>query len=270
MNADEDGFGFQLPEDEASRDRLAELGQLAGALVHEIKNPLGAIDLNAELASGQLAQEEIDRDKLARRLERIRLSSRHLQDIVESYLAYARPGRPDRDRIDLNAILAEIIEEHAEVFAAAATKVVFRPDDDLLAVPADPGHLRSAFLNILLNGVDALAQRTEDRSLIVATRNRTESVVVVIANNGPPLSSNAAAHLFDPFYSEKEEGTGLGLAIVRRLVELHNGRVAVHSDPQQGVSFTIELPTNLGPVKGRIPLPIAAKEVEAMVRAAET
>lgn len=257
-------FRFALPEDEVSRDRLAELGQLAGGLVHELKNPLGAIELNLEMVLAQLDKEELDRGKLATRLGRIHQSSRHLRDIIESYLAFCRPGRPAHDRVDVNALLREVVDQQREVLERDGIEVVFKVDETLRAVPADPHQLRSCFLNIVVNARDALLLREQaERRIVIATRNRRGSISVVIANNGPPLSSNAAAHLFDPFFSDKDGGTGLGLAIVARLVEMHHGRIDVHSDPAQGVSFTILLPTTLGPAKGLTELPLP--EVEASI-----
>lgn len=263
--SDTSRFGFELPKDKASRDRLAELGQLAGGLVHEIKNPLGAIDLNVEMLLKQCRDGKFDAQRMITRLERIKASSRHLGDIAQAYLAFARPGDPDPDRVDVNALIRNLLDEQQAVFDEAHITVSFRAEQHLAAVPADPTHLRSAFLNILLNARDALLERDDNRILIVATRNRGDGIVVVFANNGPPLSANAAAHLFDPFFSDKEGGTGLGLAIVSRLVELHRGRVAVHSTPQQ-VVFSVELPTDLGPAQPFTELPIPAKEVAAIVR----
>lgn len=258
------GFGFALPEDEASRDRLAELGQLAGGLVHELKNPLGAVELNAQLLLSQAKSGPIEGEKGIRRLERIVAGCGHLTDIIQAFLAFARPGKPDRDRVDVNRLIGDLVDEQAELLAQVDVQVVLRREDGLFAVAADATHLRSAFLNIILNARDALAQHADgDRRIVIATRNRKQAISVVIANNGPPLSERAAAHLFDPFFSDKEGGTGLGLAIVRRLLELHHASVSAHSDPSQGVSFTIDIPTTLGPAQARDELPLP--EVEARV-----
>ncbi|MDA3962118.1 MAG: ATP-binding protein [Planctomycetota bacterium] len=266
-------FGFALPVDEASRDRLAGLGQLAGSLVHELKNPLGAIELNMQMLRRQMDQgafcdNETSLGKVDKRLGRIEQSTRHLRDIIESYLAFARPGRLVHDRVDLNEVIAEVIEQQQEVLARDKIEVVIKAEPGLRAVAADPHHLRQCLLNVIVNARDALLLRDSGRRLIIATRNRTDAVTVVLANNGPPLSDNAAAHLFDPFFSDKEGGTGLGLAIVSRLIEMHGGRIEVHSDPAQGVSFTIDLPTTLGLAKARNELPLPQREVEAQIHEA--
>lgn len=255
------GFSF------AGDDRLLELGRIAGGLVHELKNPIGVVLMNAELLHEQIGRalpEGDERSKMLRRVQRIADSSRSLQTIVQSFLQFARPGRPDPEAIDVNAVLRQLIDEQAEANAGDAVQVVFRPDDGLAAVPADPLHLASVFRNILVNAREALRGRPSERRILIATRGALGSVRVVIANNGPPIPERVAAHLFQPFTSDKEGGTGLGLAIVRQLVEMQRGTVHVSSDRDTGVSFTVELPTPLGPARPRMELPMP--QVEATIR----
>jgi two-component system, NtrC family, sensor histidine kinase HydH len=259
-------FPFSLPEDASGRDRLAEIGQIASGLVHELKNPLGVILLNTQmlLESHDGKSTPAEHERARKRLERIRDSSRSLQDIIQSFLTFARPPRPDRDAVDVNGLLRQVLDDLGEQLEKSHIKVSFHPDDDLALLPADQQQLRSIFTNVIGNARDALHDRASDRKLLIVTRSGHQMVRVVIANNGPPLPENIAAHLFEPFYSSKESGTGLGLAIVRRLVELHNGTVEVSSDPSQGVSFTFEFPSTLGPAALRTQLPMP--EVEATVR----
>ncbi|TVR46132.1 MAG: sensor histidine kinase [Planctomycetota bacterium] len=257
MTKEQNPYGFALPDDPRHRDRLAELGAIAGSLVHELKNPLGAIALNIDLLLEAQRQGRSDEAKTEVRLKRIQAGTQHLQDIVQAFLSFARPGKPDLDRVDIGKLLQQIADEQRELLAADHIGLFLHLAEDLSAVPGDTSQLRSVFLNIILNARDALRDdpRKQERRVIIAARNRAQGIRVVIANNGPPLSSSAAAHLFDPFFSAKDGGTGLGLAIVARLVELHHGRVTASSNPDQGVSFTIELPTTLGPAKPRTELP---------------
>lgn len=255
----------------ADRDRLAELGQLAGGLVHELKNPIGVILLNAELLLAQPSPglPEADRAKHDKRVRRIADSARGLQAIVSSFLSYAKPGRPDPDAVDLNHLLESLLDSQSELLDSARINVSFHPDEALALLPADLHQLRSVFLNLITNAREALLDRPLEgddggRKLLVLTRAGNGSVRVVIANNGPPFEEKVAAHLFEPFVSSKEDGTGLGLAIVRRLVELHHGTITASSDQAQGVSFTLEFPTSLGPAKARTELPLPT--VEAQVR----
>lgn len=252
---------FSLPE--RNVDQLVDLGRLAGALVHEIKNPLGVVLLNAELMQQQDLPRIADageRERVARRLRRIVDATHGLQAVVQSFLAFARPARPDPEAVDVNALLSALVEEQSEANRAAAVQVAFRPDPLLAALPADGAHLRSVFRNILVNAREALLEREDGRHLMVLTRHAPGAVRVVIANNGPAIPPQVAAHLFEPFTSGKESGTGLGLAIVKRLVELHRGTVAVSNDPQQGVSFTFEFPTVLGTARQLAELPAPRNE----------
>jgi len=259
------GPGFSLPEN----DRLVELGRIAGGLVHEIKNPLGVVSMNADLLReqvGKVVPAGSERERMLRRIERIGESVKSLQAIVTSFLQFARPGRPDPSAVDLNAVIHAVVEEQAEANAADRVQVAFRPDEGVAAVPADPAQLAAVFRNILVNAREALRGREGERRILIATRGSHGSVRVVIANNGPPIPERVAAHLFQPFTSDKESGTGLGLAIVRQLVELHHGTVHVSSDKDAGVSFTVELPTPLGPARPRMELPMPV--AEAVVRPA--
>ncbi|HEX3132570.1 MAG TPA: HAMP domain-containing sensor histidine kinase [Planctomycetota bacterium] len=257
------GFGFTVPTD---RDRLAELGRIAGGLVHELKNPVGVILLNAELMQNQISPSlsPVEREREAKRLRRIVDAARNIQGVVQSFLSFARPGQPDPDAVDVNGLLRTLLDEQAEALESAKISVSFHPDDNLALLAADMQHLRSIFLNIITNAREALIARPDDRRLLVVTRSAPQLVRVVIANNGPPFDERVAAHLFQPFTSSKDEGTGLGLAIVQRLVELHHGTVTASSDKAQGVSFTLEFPTDLGPAKARTELPMPS--VEAQVR----
>ncbi len=254
-------FGFTVPTD---RDRLAELGSIAGSLVHELKNPIGVILLNAELMLSQISKglTPAEREREEKRLRRIIDASRNVQMIVQSFLTYARPGRPDPDAVDVNKLLQTLLDEQAENLERARIQISFHPDDNLALLAADVQHLRSIFLNIITNAREAMQGRAEDRRLLVVTRSAKNLVRVVIANNGPPFDERVAAHLFQPFMSSKEEGTGLGLAIVQRLVELHHGTVTASSDKAQGVSFTFEFPTDLGPAKAKVELPMPSVEAE--------
>lgn len=249
---------FALPDDDP--DRLAELGRIAGSLVHELKNPLSVVLMNAEL----LRDSEPFRAELSershKRVQRIIDSARSVQDIVQSFLAFARPGRVDPEAVNVNALLTELLDEQRELLNSAHVALHQRLDGDLCLLAADRQHLRAIFVNVLTNAREALLDRASDRRLFVITRHAPGEVRIVIANNGPPLSEMVAAHLFEPFHSTKETGTGLGLAIVRRLVELHHGTVSVSSDPDQGVSFTFEFPTMLGPPLTRTALPIPLAE----------
>jgi signal transduction histidine kinase len=260
------GFGFTVPTD---RDRLADLGQLAGGLVHELKNPIGIILLNAELLAKNIspALTAAEREREEKRLQRIIEAAGNLQEVVHSFLSFARPERPDPNAVDINNLLTTIIDSQSERFKKDDVAVSFHPDDNLHLVAADPTHLRSIFNNIISNACDALSARKDDRRLLIVTRGGKKVARIVIANNGPAFDERIAAHLFQPFSSSKEDGTGLGLAIVKRLVDLHHGTVTASSDATRGVSFTLEFPTELGPAKARTELPLPVVEVvDANVR----
>jgi len=258
------GFGFTVPTD---RDRLADLGQIAGGLVHELKNPIGVILLNAELMLNQISSSlsASEREREEKRLNRIIDSARNVQSVVQSFLSYSRPGRLDPDAIDVNKLLQSLLDDQSELLEQAGVQLSFHPDDNLSFLAADRAQLRSIFLNVITNAREALLLRKDDRRLLVVTRSGKNTVRIVIANNGPPFDERIAAHLFQPFSTNKDDGTGLGLAIVQRLVDLHHGTVTASSDASRGVSFTFEFPTELGPAKARTELPLPTVESQVHI-----
>ena len=253
---------------EVERDHAVQLGRIAGALVHELKNPLGVILLNAELLANNVGQlpAGAERERMQARVRRIHDSGRNLQEIVQSFLNFARPARPDPEAVDVNHLLSELLDEQAELSARDGVTTTLHADPHLPQVAGDPIHLRSVFSNILTNAREALRERPDDRRMLIITRSAPQAARVVIANNGPPLPERVAARLFQPFTTTKEGGTGLGLAIVRRLVELHGGTVSITSDKDQGVSVTIEFPTTLPSANPRIRLPAPASTTDPALK----
>ena len=154
-------FGFALPNDPKHRDRLAELGTIAGGLVHELKNPLGAISLNVEMLLDAMANDRSDPEKTEKRLKRIQSGTEQLQNIVHAFLSFARPGKPDYDRVDVGDVLKATVEEQRELLAADGIDINLALAQDLAAVAGDAQHLKSAFLNIILNARDAFRDDKE-------------------------------------------------------------------------------------------------------------
>ena len=148
-----------------------------------------------------VAQGRNDPGKAESRLKRIQAGTEQLQRIVHAFLSFARPGKPDYNRVDVGKVLTETVEEQRELLATEDIDINLHLAPDLAAVAGDAQHLKSAFLNIILNARDAFRSdsREVERRVIIAARNRKNGIRVVIANNGPPLSEQAAAHLFDPF-----------------------------------------------------------------------
>ena len=230
-------------------ERLAGLGSMVATVAHEIRNPLGIIHSTADVLNRFLSGDP-DQARLARAIveEADRLST-----VVTEFLDFARPPQPKPAPIVIEEILEEILAflEIALVRAGVEIRCDFRTDQS--PVMGDGPMLHRAFLNILMNAVQAM----DDGGLItVATRPERKDgrdwLTVSVSDTGPGLSEETAKKMFSPFYTTKAKGTGLGLVIVRNIVEGHGGQIEMLSRPPSkkgddtGLTVLIRLPTTVG------------------------
>lgn len=247
-------------------ERLAEVGALTGGLAHEIKNPLSTIGLNAQLLTEGLEELPVDApvtpeasQRLLRRSASLRREVERLRGILSDFLAFAGELRLDIAPHDLS----RVVEELADFFLPQAEHNGVRMRLDLasqpLIAPFDAPLLKQAVLNLLLNAVQAMALGPSSsaapappRELIIRTRPCTEAdeskaVQLLVIDTGPGIPADVLPRIFTPYFTTKSGGSGLGLATTRRIVEAHQGRIEVHSEPAKGTSFTITLPAEPAP-----------------------
>jgi len=228
----------RLRERVAQSEALAQLGEMAAVVAHEIRNPLGSIVMAArQLGSGTLAAE--DHEMVQRILND---ESRRLNETLTNFLAYSRPRPLKLERSDLNALAADV----ARIItgdAAAGPRIMTSLDAKLSAFRFDHDQIRQVAWNIALNAVQALDGKG---SVTVSTGRRQAFAFLRVDDDGPGIAPAAREDLFKPFKTTKSHGTGLGLAIADRIVRAHGGRIEVESAPERGTSFTVLLPTAQG------------------------
>lgn len=247
----------------AAAQRLAELGAMTSGLAHEIKNPLSTIGLNAQLlAEGvdELASSQpVDADakqRLVRRVGSLRREVERLRGILTDFLTYAGELRLDQKPADLN----QVVDELADFFLPQAEQAKVRMRVDLSHAPLfaqiDTGHLKQAVLNLMLNAVqafgpsgvtDSAAGADLPRDLMLRTFGTTDAegrevVTLSVTDTGPGIPPEVLPRIFTPYFTTKAGGSGLGLPTTRRIVEAHQGRLDVVSEPGRGTSFSIVLP----------------------------
>jgi len=227
-----------------ARQRLAaqytEVARLAGALAHEIKNPLSTIRLNMELLAEEIdeAQSPAQR-RAAKRLQVMQRECQRLQDLLDDFLNFTKVRRLKLAPTQLN----QEIEGTLELFAADAdsgkVELVTYLDPDLPSVQLDSESFRSALLNLLINAKQAMP---DGGQIVVRTTTSGGNVVLHLIDNGCGIDDQTAPHMFEAFYSTKPGGSGLGLPLTGKIIEAHGGRIHVQSEVGQGTQFTIELP----------------------------
>lgn len=224
----------------ARAERLANLGELAASLAHEIKNPLAGIGGAVQVMAQELAPNDPRREILLEVLSQVR----RLDKTVRDLLAFARPTDPDRRPCDMHAVLDRTLLLLAENPEAKRLRILRQYRPDLPTLQADPRQLSQVFLNLLLNAAQAMPEGGQVR-LGTDLRGGGEgpgTVVVEVADSGPGVPEPLRAELFTPFVTTKPRGTGLGLAVSRRIVEDHGGTIEVESPPGDGATFRVLLP----------------------------
>lgn len=223
-------------ERNSQQEKLAAIGRLAGGVAHEIRNPLAAIKNAVYYLS--MALENPDGPVI----ETLALLNREIarsEQIISSLLGLAHPGRAPRSNVDINQILRECLRQPR----GTGVEVRLDPDGRLPAVRADPAQLAIAFGNIIRNAFESM---TKGGCLRVSSRSEEGWVIVRFADTGHGISKENMGKIFEPLMTTKDGGTGLGLPVARTLVEGHGGTIEAESEPGQGSTFTVKLPTKPG------------------------
>jgi signal transduction histidine kinase len=218
----------------ARKNRLADLGQMASHIAHEVRNSLVPVSLYMGLLRRRISEDTGAGDIL----EKIQSGFVALDSTVNDLLSFTADRDPQSRSIAVAPLIDEICASLAPQLEAQGIEAINDVSRDLL-VDADPAMLRRAVLNLVLNAIDVLV----DGGHIVANSYAGTNVVELeIADSGPGLSEEQQRRAFEPFYSTKSGGTGLGLAIVSRMAEVHGGDVTVANCPEGGAAFTLRLP----------------------------
>lgn len=221
----------QLEAENERNRRLTAMGELITKIAHEIRNPLGSIELFASLLS-----KDLEGTSSASYAGRISNSVRHLVNTLDNMLRFSGGVRPVIAPVVLNTLLSELVDEFREVFLASRI-VIELHQEDAFVLQADRGLLRQAFINILLNAFQAMP---DGGTITMESRKGVTGPVVSIHDEGIGMDQETAARLFEPFYSTKDRGTGLGMSIVAGIIEAHHARIHVGSTRGTGTTITIE------------------------------
>jgi signal transduction histidine kinase len=221
-------------------ERMATVGRLSLKVAHEVRNPIAAIELNAEMV-GDLVKEKggADMAEAVTLVSAIREQVNALDAITEEYLAFARFPRPQYDEDSVNEMVAALVEFVRPVAARQGSVVEATTDQTVPPMAIDRTLLRQAVLNLVKNGLEALGRGGK---LTVSTRRVDDHVEIDVRDTGPGISPEVSKRLFEQFFTTKPQGTGLGLYISRQIIEGHGGSLRWQSAPNAGTTFTASLP----------------------------
>ena len=232
--------------------RLAELGQLAGGIAHEIRNPLNAIRLNLHAIERLDDAEFLQANDESKQIIRETVSELgRVEGLVRSLLDYARPERPQYTRLNVGQEVSAALQFLRPLMEREHVDLRFSPPDHPAWVLFDKNRLRQIVLNLVKNALEAAG--SEGVVGVEITGHRDE-VEIRVLNNGPPISPADRERIFEPFFTTKELGTGLGLTLVKRFVEEAGGSIVCDSALPSGTSFRIRLPRTESESPVRSPL----------------
>lgn len=211
--------------------RDEQLRLMLAQVAHEIRNPLGGLELFASAAVE--ARDPVERAKM---LDKVRSEVLALNEIIDDFLTFARPIRPDGHFHDIREPILEAVELVGMEMKGRSSRISVNLPDDALLARADPEHVKRVVLNLIRNGAQA-GVHVE----VFGEAVRGE-VVVTVVDDGPGIQGEMLDRIFEPFVTDKEQGAGLGLAIVKKVVEGSQGRVEVRnrsSETGGGAEFRV-------------------------------
>ena len=221
-------------------ERMATVGRLSLKVAHEVRNPIAAIGLNAEMLGDIVKGRPAgDMEEAASLLAAIREQVGALDALTEEYLAFARFPRPHFEEESVSELVQELADFVRPVATRQGLRVSVEIDPSVPMMEIDRGLLRQAVLNLVKNGLEALSSGGE---LTIASRFDGDTVEISVSDTGGGIPDEVAPRLFEQFFTTKPQGTGLGLSIARQIVEEHGGEIQWANRPGPGAVFTIRLP----------------------------
>lgn len=217
-------------------EKLAATGRLVRTLAHEVRNPLNNISLSAE----QLQLENKDQDATIY-IDVIRRNAKRISTIITQLLHSSRQTDIEAMAGTLQSLLFEVLSEAGDSITLQNVEVTQQIQDIPLTILSDKDKLKIAFMNIIVNAVEAMV-RQADGKLLIRVSGKKGYAITEITDNGCGISSENIGKLFEPYYTSKRNGMGLGLASTMNIIQSHKGFIEVNSELGKGTTFSVYLP----------------------------
>ena len=227
-----------LEEQVQRAQRLAALGRLAGGLAHEISNPLAITRAAAQMLQRELA----DHATLGEYTQVMQAEIDRVDRLLDQLLAYARPVTLQRSPVDIAALIERTLTLTRAYATQHGVTLTSSVAGDLRRVEGDAEMLHQVLVNLLLNGIHACEPQGAV-SVELSQEQPNGVVTLAVSDTGHGIPPNDLPYIFDPFFSTKVDGTGLGLSIAQQIVHEHGGTIEAHSQPGNGSSFVVRLPS---------------------------
>lgn len=215
-----------------SLEKYAVTGRIARVIAHEVRNPLTNINLSVE----QLRTEEPGSENSKLFFDMIARNSDRINVLVSDLLNASRAAELNFEDCAINQLLDESLAEAQDRIELKQISVIKQYDPEICAISIDKEKVKVAFLNIIVNAIEAME---EQGTLILTTDNKKGQCEITISDNGKGMTSENVARLFEPYFTTKEKGNGLGLANSQNIIISHGGSINAKSELNVGTTFTI-------------------------------
>ncbi|PWT98167.1 MAG: histidine kinase [Bacteroidetes bacterium] len=218
-----------------SIEKFASTGRIARTIAHEVRNPLTNINLAVDQLRGdhiEVAEQNLLFDLITRNIDRI-------NHLITGLLDSTKLTELDQQKASVNALLDEALVLADDRIALKNISVVKKYDKQISEIFVDKEKIKIAFLNIIVNAIEAMDAGSGVLTLVSEDRNK--KCVVEISDNGKGLDQDSLSKLFEPYFTSKEKGTGLGLTNTQNIILNHKGKIFVDSSPNKGTTFSIIL-----------------------------
>jgi two-component system sensor histidine kinase HydH len=216
-------------------DRLSALGHLSAGLAHEIRNPLASI-------AGASSILQLEPDNATQRgefLEIIQLECRRLNNLVDHFLDFARPRRPDLGLVAVEDLFDTVSSLATHALRDDRTQIHLETAANLPLVECDAEQIKQVLLNLVLNAVQSMP---EGGNVVLSAKGERQAIAIRVRDEGGGIPAEHLDNIFDPFFTLKEAGTGLGLSVAHGIVTQHGGTLRVESSSSRGAQFLVMLP----------------------------
>lgn len=223
-------------------EKLAALGHISAGMAHEIRNPLNAINLFAQILSGAYADDVENSVYIGKIIEEVE----RIDGILIKMLAASRGSTAPRSQVWLEDVARKVLDATDVQTQAQNIQVHTQFEKNLPSIVADPTEIEQIFTNLVTN---ALFEMSQGGELFLNLSRDEEFILLEVGDTGRGIPPEHLNQIFDPFFTTKEKGTGFGLSVVLRIVRGYGGLINVESSTHQGTKFLVKLPANLSEVQ---------------------
>ena len=221
-----------------SQEKFAATGRIARTIAHEVRNPLTNINLAVDQLKSEVVLQQDETSEMLFSI--VQRNSNRINQLISDLLNSTKFSELTYEKMSVNDLLEETLKEAEDRIALTNVEVVRKYSTDVCDVEVDKGKIKIAILNIIINAVEAMENKTGS-VLTLETKGENGKCKVIIGDNGAGLDSESANRLFEPYFTNKPNGNGLGLTNTQNIILNHKGEIAVKTAKGKGTTFVITL-----------------------------